>query len=299
MRFFGKTCLIALFVLSLSLAPSLIVAQHSDTPGDANTIETTPTDNPAGTAVEPVEPKPSNAAEELQPPGESGTAPTPEAAPVAGTAPAHETTPAHETPTTHTETPPHETPTAHEAAHGDVATGETHGSEAAHGEEHGEDHGAAKMTLIFSTFNFVLFVGLLFFILRKPVANFIRQRSTDIADEIEESEKILADAQKRHEEIKARLDAVDAEISELKEQMRKDGEVQGERIVNKSAQMVEKIREDAKFQAEQQVKIARQELQDEAARLAVKTAEEILKNSVNDDDHNKLVGQFLQEVKES
>ncbi len=170
--------------------------------------------------------------------------------------------------------------------------------EAAHGGE--SDHGKEMiMTLIFNTINFILFAALLVILLRKPLANFIRGRSKDVAADIEESQNLLEDAQKRHEEMKERIDRLDTEIAELRERLRKEGEVQGDRIIERSKQAVERIREDAKFQADQQVKMAKEELQAEAARLAVEAAEEMLKKSVGEKDHDQLVGRFLREVKES
>jgi F0F1-type ATP synthase membrane subunit b/b' len=93
------------------------------------------------------------------------------------------------------------------------------------------------------------------------------------------------------------MDKLDEEIAEIKDQLRKEGETQGDRIIERGRQAIERIREDTKFQADQQVKMARKTLQEEAARLAVEAAEEILKKSVNDKDHDRLVGQFLREVK--
>jgi len=168
--------------------------------------------------------------------------------------------------------------------------------QAAHGA--GGEHGNEQiMTLIFSTVNFVIFVGLLFFLLKKPVANFLKNRKETQAREMDEAARMLEDARRRHEEMKERLDRLDREMAEIKERLKSEGEEQGKRIIEQSRLLVEKIREDAKFQAEQQVKMARRKLQEEAARLAVETAEEILKKSVEEKDHDRLVGRFLEEVK--
>jgi len=152
--------------------------------------------------------------------------------------------------------------------------------------------------IIFSAINLILFVTILVVVLRKPLANFLRERSKDIATDIEESSRLLEEAEKRHEEMKSRIDRLDAEVADLKEQLRQEGEAQGERIIERSKQLIERVREDAKFQAEQQVKMARKALQAEAGRLAVEAAEVMLRKSVNDQDHDRLVGRFLKEVKE-
>ena len=162
------------------------------------------------------------------------------------------------------------------------------------GGEHGNEE--IKM-LIYNAINFVLLVALLVFLLRKPLANFLRENSKNVAKDIEEAAKLREEAQKRFDEMMRRLDKLDVEIADIKDQLRKEGETQGDRIIERSRQAIERIREDAKFQADQQVKMARKTLQDEAARLAVEAAEEILKKSVDNKDHDRLVGQFLREVK--
>ena len=162
------------------------------------------------------------------------------------------------------------------------------------GGEHGNEE--IKM-LIFNIINFVLLVALLVFLLRKPLAKFLFENRQNVAKDIEEAAKLRDEAQKRFDEMKRRMDKLDEEITEIKDQLRKEGKTQGDRIIERSRQAVERIREDTKFQADQQVKMARKTLQEEAARLAVEAAEEILKKSVNDKDHDRLVGQFLREVK--
>jgi len=174
-----------------------------------------------------------------------------------------------------------------------IFAAEEGGGHAGGGEAHSEE---IKM-LIYNAINFILLVALLVVLLRKPLAKFLRENSANVAKDIEEAAKMREDAQKRFDDLKQRMDRLDVEISEMKEQLRKEGEIQGEKILERSRQAIERIREDAKFQADQQVKMARKTLQEEAARLAVEAAEEILKKSVNDKDHERLVGQFLREVK--
>jgi len=174
-----------------------------------------------------------------------------------------------------------------------ILAAEEGGGHAGGGEAHNEE---IKM-LIFNAINFILLVALLVVLLRKPLAKFLRENSASVAKDIEEAAKMREEAQKRFDGLRQRMDRLDVEISEIKGQLRKEGEIQGERILERSRQAIERIREDAKFQAEQQVKMARKTLQEEAARLAVEAAEEILKKSVNDKDHERLVGQFLREVK--
>ena len=60
----------------------------------------------------------------------------------------------------------------------------------------------------------------------------------------------------------------------------------------------EKIKDQAKTLADQEIVRARAELRDEAARLAVQLAEQTLKGAMRPEDQDRLVGEYLTKVVE-
>ncbi len=65
--------------------------------------------------------------------------------------------------------------------------------------------------------NFVLFVGILYYFLRKPVAEFFRTRRESIKKELEEAEQLKEEAEKLYEETKRKLEKLEDEIKSLLE----------------------------------------------------------------------------------
>ena len=60
----------------------------------------------------------------------------------------------------------------------------------------------------------------------------------------------------------------------------------------------ERIKEQAKLSASQEVARAQAELRGEAARLAVQLAEQTLREKIKKDDQDRLVGEYLTKVVE-
>ncbi len=63
--------------------------------------------------------------------------------------------------------------------------------------------------------NFVVFVGILYYFLRKPVAEFFRTRKETIKEELEEAERLQIEAEKLLEETKEKLDKLELEIKNI------------------------------------------------------------------------------------
>lgn len=145
--------------------------------------------------------------------------------------------------------------------------------------------------------NFTIFVAILVVVLRKPLMNFLAGRKESVGKEMEDARKLLEEAERHHAEVSSRLDRLDKEIATSRDQIMKEGEMEGERIMERAHEASERMRREADFQADQDVKMARRELREEAARLAVKLAEEVLERQVNDADRDRLMNEFLKEVK--
>jgi len=149
----------------------------------------------------------------------------------------------------------------------------------------------------FTIVNFIIFVAVMGAILRKPILNFLKGRKENVGTEIENAQRLVEEAERHHTEVSSRLDRLDQEIALMRDQIVKEGETEGQRIVERAYEASERLRREADFQAEQGVKMARKELREEAARLAVKLAEEVLERRVNEADRDRLMNEFLKEVR--
>lgn len=160
------------------------------------------------------------------------------------------------------------------------------------------DSGAVLKDFIWRCLNFGLMAGLLAYLLIKPIKNGLAGRREGIEKALRDAEAARDEAEARFAEYDAKLSRAAAEIVELQESLRREGEVERERVLANAHAMAEKIKAEAGKAAENEVLRARAELRQEAARLAVAMAEELLRKNINADDQKRLVSDYMSKVGE-
>lgn len=144
--------------------------------------------------------------------------------------------------------------------------------------------------------NFGILAVLLFFMTKKPGAQFFSSRKKNIADEINELEKKKADAEKKLAEYQARFKNLDKESKQIVEDYIKQGKEAKKRILAEAQAQAEKLEGMAKQNIEQELKTAKAMLQQEIVQKAMEKAEEIIKSSISTEDQEKLVDEYLKKV---
>ena len=99
-------------------------------------------------------------------------------------------------------------------------------------------------------------------------------------------------------EYSEKLTKATEEIENITASIRHDGEVEREKILAAAKEMAVKIEQEADSKASSVVANARKELREEAARLAVDLAEDLLKKQVSADDQKRLVDEYMQKMGE-
>lgn len=144
--------------------------------------------------------------------------------------------------------------------------------------------------------NFSILIVALFFIARKPVAEFFSSRAKGIEDEIRVLEQKKAEAQKKLAEYQARFKSLDQESKKILEEYMKQGEEAKIRILAEAEAQAAKLEAMAKRNIEQEFKSAKTKLQQEISEKAMIKAEELIKASISSDDQDKLVDDYLKKV---
>ena len=169
--------------------------------------------------------------------------------------------------------------------------------EAAHGGGHGIS--PTKITdFIWRTVNFLVFAGVLIYLLSKPTKAFFAKRSADISTSLEELEAQKAAAEEALAAAEARLAQVGAEREKLMEQFLAEGELEKAKIIEKAEMVAARIKEMAALSIAQETKKAAQELKQEVAEKATQMAEELIKKQITPTDQQTLVEEYLQKVVE-
>jgi F-type H+-transporting ATPase subunit b len=162
------------------------------------------------------------------------------------------------------------------------------------GEPHGTGGWAATDT--YRVLNFLVLAGALFFLLRKPVSQFLGDRIKGIQDQLKQLEDKKAEAEKKIAECEKRLATLEKESETIIVQYRKQGEEARNRILMEAEAAAVKLEEQAKRNIEQEFKKAKLELEAEIFEKAILRAEEKLKQTITDQDQSKLVAEYLAKV---
>lgn len=160
----------------------------------------------------------------------------------------------------------------------------------------GGEHGGSDQKvwdLVWRTMNFAAVVAVLFFLLRKPLSQALRDRREGIKDELESLEAKRNQVEKELTETLARLDGMTQEKDKILADFQAQGEAERDKILKEAEVMAERIKEQAKLRIEQEVDQARQDLTQEIADLSVARAVELVKENITPDDQDRLVNESL------
>ena len=170
-------------------------------------------------------------------------------------------------------------------------------SEAAGG--HGGISAAKMDDLLWRTVNFVVFAGILIYLVAKPAKNFFAQRTQDVATSLEEMAAKQAEFEAAVVAAEARLAAVAKERQGVIQQFIAEGEMEKAKILDKANQVAARIKEMAAFTIEQETKKAAQSLKEEVVGLATQMATDMIKEKATYADQQGLVEEYLKKVVET
>ncbi|HOX95297.1 MAG TPA: hypothetical protein PKV09_10940, partial [Syntrophales bacterium] len=82
-------------------------------------------------------------------------------------------------------------------------------------------------------------------------------------------------------------------IQNISEMIKAQGLAEKQKLIADAEKAAEKMKEDAKARMEQEMKKAGSQLRTEAVELSIKVAEDILKRNVSQEDHEKMVKEYM------
>ncbi len=164
-----------------------------------------------------------------------------------------------------------------------------------------EGHEAAKgflgvPTLAWQVANLVTFLGLLWYFLRKPVAEFFGNRRTEVAAALTKAEDDRRRAEALAAELSKRLAQIETELANLREGARKDAEAEHAALLKQTEDDAVRFLARATTDVDNRVRAARAELTAYAGDLAVEVAREILAKNVTAEDEKRLVAEGVAQL---
>jgi len=146
------------------------------------------------------------------------------------------------------------------------------------------------------TFNFLVLIGLLYWLLASKIKDFFVGRRAEIKEDLEKAVERKAEAEKKYREYSEKIDKASGEIDSILEMIKAQGVAEKQKIIEDAERTAKKMKEDAQARIEQEMKKATDDLKTQAVNLSVKMAEEILKKSITQDDHKSMVKEYIDKV---
>jgi F-type H+-transporting ATPase subunit b len=171
------------------------------------------------------------------------------------------------------------------------------GAHEARGGEAPEHEGSEVVGMIARLVNFAILAGVLVYFLKSPLAGYLAGRSDQIRADLVNAAETKRAAAAQMEEIDRRMRALPGELDVLRAQGAREIAAEEGRIRDAAAAERDRLLEQARREIAWQVKIAERDLVSHAADLAVGVATERIKNNITDDDRQRLVDRYVQQLK--
>jgi F-type H+-transporting ATPase subunit b len=167
-----------------------------------------------------------------------------------------------------------------------------------HADEHAEEEQHSVWAgLLWPTVNFAILFGGLWYFLKTPLANYLRDRHTAIRKELVDAATVTSTASAQLAEIERRLKALPGEIDALRHRGAEEIASEEARIAVQAAAERERLLEQTRREIDLQLRLAKRELVEHAADLSVQLAADRIQQQITPADQERLVDRYLNDVK--
>ncbi len=145
--------------------------------------------------------------------------------------------------------------------------------------------------------NFAVVLGILLKFAGKPVKNFLQNRHNSVKEKVDEADRLLKEAENLRSTYEAKLAGLDSEMEAFRRAAIEEAEKEKSRIVAEAVALAERIRQQAQLAYDQEMKDAMTAVQAQIARRTLQAAEAAVKQIFKEEDHNKMVDEFIERLR--
>ena len=151
-------------------------------------------------------------------------------------------------------------------------------------------------TLGVQLISFLLLLAVLSKLLYRPLLAALEGRTAAIEQQLAEAQAAREEAQRQLGAMEERIRAAQADAQALRERALREAAELRERLGAEARQEAARLVEAAQAQVGQEVRRARAELRAEVGTLAIQIAERLVRKSLSDADHHRLVSEALARI---
>ena len=144
--------------------------------------------------------------------------------------------------------------------------------------------------------NLIVLLVIFGFIAIRNVPIMFSNRSQDIQYNIQKGQKELESAKQQNEELKKQLENLSTRIEAIQQQAKEDINAMEAKMSKQIEDEKLRIQDSTTRSIEEELSRAKSELQRESVEIAVDLAADLLKENINDEDHQRLSQNFVSAV---
>ncbi len=164
------------------------------------------------------------------------------------------------------------------------------------GAEGGGHHGVQWMDLVKRTINFAALVFFLWYLLADKIKKYFSERRIEIANLLEEVDKERNDAEQKFVLYEQKFKEVEKDINDITKTLTGEIENEKNKIIEEGKANSQRLIEQAKAAAEQEVINSRQNLRNYVVELAGSMAVAIVSKEMTNNDQERLVEEYINNV---
>ena len=146
-------------------------------------------------------------------------------------------------------------------------------------------------------FNFAVMLGILLKYAAKPFKDFLQNRANAVREKVDEAGRLLKEAESLKSTYEAKVADLDQEMETFRRTAIAEAEQEKSKIVAEALALAERIRQQAQLAYDQEMKDAMSAVQAQIARRTLQTAEAAVKQIFKEEDHNKMVDEFIEKLR--
>jgi F-type H+-transporting ATPase subunit b len=165
-------------------------------------------------------------------------------------------------------------------------------------EEKGTSSFKKNWLKVWQVLNFLILAFFLVKLLKEPLMRFFQRRAEQVRKKVESAEQASLEAEQELQELERRFETLDEEIQKLQQAISEQGEMQRDKIIDEAKQTAEYMLEKARLESAMMARQARKQLRSEVVDLAARQAEESIRKAIDSSDQQRLVNEYLQDLKQ-
>jgi F-type H+-transporting ATPase subunit b len=159
-----------------------------------------------------------------------------------------------------------------------------------------EHHAPSITQILFPLGNFLIYAYIIKRFALPVVRDFLRSRRAEILTSIESAAESKTQAEAALSGYQAKLAGIQREVDGIQAELQAEGEREKSKLIAEAESLAAKIKDDAVFLADQEVKTARKKIRFDMAVQAESTARELLGRHLSSGDQDRLAEDFIQSI---